>query len=79
MIEILLVFAINGAPEEISDRIFTSKEECSEFVNTVAQSPVIKEDGSFKFISSDGMLFTGKCINKKEYDPEKGIEEGQLI
>jgi len=72
MIEILLVFAINGAPEEVSDRIFESKQECSEFVNTLAEASVVKQDGSFEFVSSDGHIFRGACISKKAYQLKNG-------
>jgi hypothetical protein len=72
MIEVLLVFSINGAPEEISDRIFYSKQECVEFVNQVAQMDVVKDDYTFKFVASDGMLFKGECAAMKEWFLKKG-------
>lgn len=72
MIEVLLVFSINGGPEKISDRVFNSKEECVEFVNTVAQMEVVKDDYSFKFVASDGMLFKGECAAMKEWFLKKG-------
>lgn len=72
MIEVLLVFSINGGPEEISDRVFNSKEECVEFVNTLAQMEVVEDDYSFKFVASDGMLFKGECAAMKEWFLKKG-------
>ena len=72
MIDVLLVFSINGAPEEISDRIFYSKQECVEFVNQVAQMDVVNKDYTFKFVANDGMLFTGQCAEMKEWFLKKG-------
>jgi hypothetical protein len=51
MLEILLVFSVNGAPLEISDRIFNSYEECVGFVNTVADMDVVESDYKFRFVS----------------------------
>ena len=68
MLEILLVFSINGEePPDISDRVFYSYEECAEFVNTIAGNPVINSDYGFRFIASDGILFEGQCIDQREY------------
>ena len=75
MIEVLLVFAINSGPEEISDRIFYSKQECAEFVNTIAQMNVVKDDYTFKFVANDGMLFRGQCAAMKEWFLKKGRTE----
>ena len=72
MIEILLVFSINGSLEDISDRIFTSKTECAEFVNTLAQMEVVDEVGKFKFIANDGAMFKGQCVEMKEWFLKKG-------
>jgi len=72
MIEILLVFSINGGLEDISDRIFTSKIECAEFVNTLAQMEVVDEVGKFKFIANDGTMFKGQCVEIKEWFLKKG-------
>ena len=67
MLEILLVFSVNSAPLEISDRIFNSYEECVGFVNTVADMDVVKSDYKFRFVSLDGLLFDGQCIEMKEW------------
>lgn len=72
MIEILLVFSINNGLQDISDRIFTSYEECSNFVNTVAQMDVVKEDYTFKFVASDGVLIKGQCVAMKEWFLKNG-------
>jgi hypothetical protein len=72
MIEVLLVFSINGGLEDISDRVFTSYEECSTFVNTVANMDVVNSDYGFKFVASDGMLFEGQCIEMREWFLKKG-------
>ena len=72
MLEILLVFSINGGREDISDRIFTSKTECAEFVNTLAQMGVVDEIGKFKFIANDGAMFKGQCVEMKEWFLKKG-------
>ena len=72
MLEILLIFSINGDLEDISDRIFTSKNECKEFVNSLAEMDVFKEDDTFKFIASDGMLFKGECVEMKKWFLRKG-------
>lgn len=72
MIEILLVFSINGSLEDISDRIFTSKTECAEFVDALAQMEVVGNDGKFKFIANDGAIFKGQCVEMKEWFLKKG-------
>lgn len=73
ILEILLVFSINGSPNEISDRIFESYEECSEFVNEVAQGTVVNSDFSFQFLSVDQLLFEGQCISKEDYWKSKEV------
>lgn len=72
MLEVLLIFSVNGGLEDISDRIFTSYEECSTFVNTLAQMDVINSDYGFKFVASDGVLFEGQCIEIREWFLKKG-------
>lgn len=67
MLEILLVFSINGQLHDISDRIFTSYNECAEFVNEVAQHDVVDSDYKFKFIAADGLMFEGQCIEIKDW------------
>ena len=67
ILEVLLVFSINGAPNEISDRIFESYEECAQFVNEVAQGTVVDSDFSFQFLSVDQLLFEGQCISVEDY------------
>ena len=75
MIEVLLVFAVNGAQLELSDRIFLSYTECKDFVNDVANTEVVKDDYKFKFVASDGMLFEGQCIEMKEWFLKTGKTE----
>ena len=72
MLEILLIFSVNGGLEDISDKIFTSYEECSTFVNTLAQMDVVNSDYGFKFVASDGVLFEGQCIEMREWFLKKG-------
>lgn len=72
MLEVLLIFSVNGGLEDISDKIFTSYEECSTFVNTLAQMDVINSDYGFKFVASDGVLFEGQCIEIREWFLKKG-------
>ena len=52
---------------EVSDRIFTSTEECADFVNTIAEDDVVK-DNRFRFSSVDGVIFTGGCMTPMEYE-----------
>ncbi len=70
--EILLVFSLNGAMETVSDRVFSSYEECAEFVEAVAGGDVVNSDYGFRFIAPDGMLFDGQCIDKKYWILKKG-------
>lgn len=72
MLEVLLIFSVNGGLEDISDKIFTSYEECSTFVNTLAQMDVVNSDYGFKFVASDGVLFEGQCIEMREWFLKKG-------
>ena len=67
ILEVLLVFSVNGAPNEVSDRIFESYEECAEFVNEVAQDNVVNSDFAFQFLSIDQLLFEGQCISVEDY------------
>ena len=72
--EILLVYMmvyINN-PEssigpQVSDRIFSSKEDCENFVNTLASGNAFK-DNRFRFVSEDGIIFHGGCMTPFEYD-----------
>ena len=65
---------------EISERIFESHAECAEFVNQVGDdgtnTPVVKEDYTFKFLSSDGIIFHGGCYGSD--DIKKLMEEQQI-
>ena len=72
MKEILLVFAINGGLTDISDKIFTSVDECKQFVNTLANMEVFNKANEFKFIASDGALFEGECVDMREWFLKKG-------
>ena len=67
MSEILLVFVITGFQPAVSDRIFESYDECKEFVNTIAQQDVVNTDYGFRFLSVDGLLVTGQCVAKEDY------------
>lgn len=73
MLEILLVFSINSAPPEVSDRVFASFEECAEFVNEVADGDVVNSDYAFRFLSSDQLLFQGQCMDSEDYWKDKEI------
>lgn len=73
MLEILLVFSINGELPDISDRIFTSHDECAEFVNMLAENEVVNSDYGFKFIASDGVIFEGQCIEMKDWFLKQGV------
>ena len=67
ILEVLLVFSVNDSPNQVSDRVFESFEECTWFVNEVAQDNVVNSDFSFQFLSVDQLLFEGQCIEKKDY------------
>nr|BDD43653.1 hypothetical protein 8 [Paracoccaceae bacterium] len=73
MLEILLVFSINGKLPDISDRIFTSFEECAEFVNMVADDDIVNSDYGFKFLASDGAVFEGQCIELEDWFLKKSV------
>lgn len=66
MLEILLVFIMDNNSPAVSDRIFTSYEECADFVNGLV-GEVVQEDYTFDFLSSDGQKFTGVCVDKRDY------------
>lgn len=70
ILEILLVYSVNGAPNQISNRVFESFEECAWFVNEVARDTVVNSDYAFRFLAQDGILFEGQCIDKKDYYKE---------
>jgi len=75
MLEVLLVFSVNSGPQEISDRVFYSYEECTEFVNMIAGTDVVNSDHGFRFVASDGLLFDGQCIEIKEWFLKQGKTE----
>jgi len=72
--EILLVYMMAYVSDpgvsvgpQVSDRIFSSTEECEEFVNTLANADVF-EDNRFKFVAQDGIIFHGGCMTPFEYE-----------
>ena len=69
---IILVFSVNAQPYEISEKPFTSLEECQTLVNTLAQKNVFTNENDFRFITEDGWTFVGQCISLEEY-----MNEGQ--
>ena len=64
----------NPKGPQISDRLFDSKQECADFVNTIARDNVVDENFEFKFASFDGLMFVGGC-----YDPDEFKEKFQVI
>ena len=60
----------NPQGPEISDRLFKSKQECAEFVNTIAQSDVVDDNYKFIFASIDGLVFKGGCYTPEEFEKE---------
>lgn len=67
MLEVLLIFSMNGGLEDISDTIFKSYEECENFVNTLVGDDVVNSDYGFNFIASDGVHFQGQCVEMKDW------------
>jgi len=67
MLEVLLVFSFNGQPEEISQTVFVTYEQCEEFVNTLVGDDVVNSDHGFNFVTSDGQHVKGQCIEMKEW------------
>jgi len=67
MSEILLVFVITGFEPSVSDKVFESFDECAKFVNTIAQQDVVNSDYGFQFLSIDGLLVSGQCVAKEDY------------
>lgn len=69
---LLVFFATNlNAPGQslgpnVSEKIFQSKQSCSEFVNAVAENDVVDENYKFKFVAKDNILFIGGCLTEKE-------------
>jgi len=68
MLEVLLVFAMNGGLANVSDRVFTSYGECAIFVNELVKKDVVNSDYGFMFYSDDGDRFVGQCIEKSEWE-----------
>ena len=67
---IMITGPANTQGPEISDRQFKTKQECAEFVNTVAQNNVVDEDYKFIFASIDGLVFKGGCYTPEEFEKE---------
>lgn len=68
MLEILLFFQVGNYEPSISDKVFTSFEECTMFVNETARNDVVNSDYGFSFLTSDGMIVVGQCIERSEYE-----------
>jgi hypothetical protein len=62
---------MNGSPEQVSERIFDSLDECKEFVETIANNPVVNSDYSFRFMAIDGIVFEGQCVSKEDFELRK--------
>lgn len=67
MLEILLVFMVNGGEPEVSDRVFGSFDECKYFVELLAGDSVVNPDYGFEFLANDGIHFSGQCIKQSDY------------
>jgi hypothetical protein len=61
---------------EVSNRLFDSKQECAEFVNTIAQGDVVDENYEFKFASMDGLMFVGGCYTPEEFKEKFYVLDG---
>lgn len=66
MLEVLLMFSMNGAPIQTSDRVFKSYGECAMFVTELVGKDVMNSDYGFEFRTKEGDVFTGQCIARKE-------------
>ena len=64
---VALIFSVNNQSAEVSERVFTSISECTEFVNMLAKTEVVQSDNSFSFITEDGWTFSGECTELKDY------------
>lgn len=71
---IILVFSVNAQPYEISQRPFTSLEECRGFVNQLAQTDVFTNETDFRFLTTDGWTYVGQCIAVEDYMSESERE-----
>ena len=83
MSAVALVFStmmINGPANptgpEVSNKFFESKQECAEFVNTIAKNDVVDENYEFKFASMDGLLFVGGCYTPEEFKEKFYVLDG---
>jgi len=68
MLEVLLVFMMNGGELKVSDTVYSSYEDCETFVNTLVGQDVVNSDYAFQFRLSDGGEFIGQCIERSEYE-----------
>lgn len=71
---IILVFSVNAQPYEISQRPFTSLEECRWFVNELAQTEVFINENDFRFVTTDGWTYVGQCISVEDYMSKDEID-----
>ena len=67
MLEILLVFMMNGEDLTVSKREFESYQECETFVNSLVNQDVVNSDFTFQFSTPDAGQFIGQCIERSEY------------
>ena len=65
---VMITGPFNPQGPEMSDRLFETKQECAEFVNTIAQEKVVDENYEFKFASMDGLMFLGGCYSPEEFE-----------
>ena len=75
----LITGPFNPQGPQISNKLFDSKQECAEFVNTVADdgtgTKVVDENYEFKFASVDGLMFVGGCYTPEEFKKKYYIVE----
>ena len=76
--DILLVYMLThlmdprmSTAPEVSKTVYESREQCMEFVNTLAGSDVFNENYKYKFMSNDGFIIYGGCLTPQELDDFK--------
>lgn len=51
----------------ISERVFSNRIECVQFVNEIAGAQVVENPKEFKFMTADGYVALGGCLTPQEY------------
>lgn len=51
-----------------SDKLFSTHQECADFLVSLTNNQVVDKNFEFQFASYDGLVFKGGCYTAEEYN-----------